>query len=223
MSSYVHILPFTISLSPCPSLEANISKRHSDNPAKTLGTLAPFAHAIISSTLRKHSSFTPPSLCAKHSSFQRISRISHTNSPINTFKPSFFSSIFNPLLLLPNQRNSFPISSSTPFQAPPNRETAILDEDPNLNVKRQSHSLQARPLLASTSRESASASTRKELRREREREAKREGRRTKEAELRTRLGEGSYVCASLESGAVKLRRWPGWTWIDGPRRGQQRA
>lgn len=221
MSSYVHVLPFTISLSPCPSLEANISKRHSDNPAKTLGTLAPFAHAIISSTLRKHSSFTPPSLCAKHSSFQRISRISHTNSPINTFKPSFFSSIFNPLLLLPNQRNSFPISSSTPFQAPPDRETAILDEDPNLNVKRQS--LQARPLLASTSRESASASTRKELRREREREAKREGRRTKEAELRTRLGEGSYVCASLESGAVKLRRWPGWTWIDGPRRGQQRA
>ena len=34
--------------------------------------------------------------------------------------------------------------------------------------------------------------------------------------------EGSYVCASLESGAVKLRRWPRWTWIDGPRRGQQR-
>lgn len=79
LSSYVHILPFTVSL--CPSLDANISKRHSDNPPKTLGTLAPFARAIISSTLRKHSSFTPPSLCAKHSSFQRISR-SHTSSQV---------------------------------------------------------------------------------------------------------------------------------------------
>lgn len=95
LSSYVHILPFTVSL--CPSLDANISKRHSDNPPKTLGTLAPFARAIISSTLRKHSSFTPPSLCAKHSSFQRISR-SHTSSQvahkyvIPPFIPAFFPS-----------------------------------------------------------------------------------------------------------------------------------
>lgn len=96
LSSYVHILPFTISL--CPSLGANISKRHSDNPPKTLGTLAPFAHAIISSTLRKHSSFTPPSLCAKHSSFQRISRFSHRSQVahkyvIPPFIPAPFFSI----------------------------------------------------------------------------------------------------------------------------------